>query len=256
MEVLSSLEGLQALSYGMEDTTLLPLQDYAIPDSNLYKQIEDDLNAGWDNLIVPIGEAVLDYAGGRLTLDGLVAAIDGSQHLLFDDDSIIYTTLTEKLDTDDCTRLVGICLSQASGADLALISENRWYKTENGYGGLDTHGISGSLFPMPIKDQEMVSILPTGWRGNIETVTFTGARIKELLETGYEKNGLSFPYQLVTPDGMTLDDDTVYTAVICGVTDEVAVEGNLTDTGILGLDAMKEYLGRSDTLSKDDLRWE
>lgn len=256
MEVLSSLEGLQALSYGMEDTTLLPLQDYTIPDSNLYKQIEDDLNAGWDNLIVPIGEAVLDYAGGRLTLDGLVAAIDGSQHLLFDDDSIIYTTLTEELDTDDCTRLVGICLSQASGADLALISENRWYKTENGYGGLDTHGVSGSLFPMPIKDQEMVSILPTGWRGNIETVTFTGARIKELLETGYEKNGLSFPYQLVTPDGMTLDDDTVYTAVICGVTDEVAAEGNLTDTGILGLDAMKEYLGRSDTLSKDDLRWE
>lgn len=84
----------------------------------------------------------------------------------------------------------------------------------------------------------------------------TGARIKELMETGYIREGLSFPYQVVTPEGMTLEDDAAYTVAICGVTDEVAAEGNLTDTGILGLDAMKEYLSQFKTLSKGDLIWE
>lgn len=265
MELMSSLEGMQALTTGTEDTTLLPLREYDIPVSNYYKQIEADLNAamtapfiyaGWDNLIVPVGEAMLDYIRGDATLDELIEAIDGSQHLLFDDDTITFTTTTEELDTDDCAKLVGICFGKASGADLALVSENQWYKTENGYGGLDIYGISGSLFLMPIKDQEIVSILPTGWRGDIQTVTFTGARIKELLETGYVRNDLTFAYQLVMPEGMTLEDDVTYTAVICGVTDEVADEGNLTDTGIVGLDAMKEYLSQFKTLSKEDLRWE
>lgn len=122
---------------------------------------------------------------------------------------------------------------EAAGCDLALVSENQWYKTEGGYGGLDIDGVSGSIFPMPIKDQEIVAILPTGWRGNIETVTLTGARIKELMETGYIREGLSFPYQVVTPEGMTLEDDAAYTVAICGVTDEVAAEGNLTDTGVV-----------------------
>lgn len=59
MELISSVEGLQTLTIGTEDTTLLPLRDYVIPETNYYKQIENDLNAGmtapfiyagWDNL--------------------------------------------------------------------------------------------------------------------------------------------------------------------------------------------------------------
>ncbi len=265
MEVMSTLEGMQALTTGTENTVLLPLQDYTIPESNYYKQIEDELNAGmtapfiyagWDNAIVPVGEAMLEYIRGELTLDDLAGAVDDSQHLLFDDDSITFTTATEKLDTDDCARLVGICFGKASGADLALVSENQWYKTDSGYGGLNADGVSGEMFPMPIKDQEIVAILPTGWRGNIETVTLSGRRIRELAETGYEREGLTFPYQMVTPEGMKLEDDATYTVAVCGVTDEVAAEGNLTDTGILGLDAMKEYLSQFETLSKDNLIWE
>lgn len=266
MELMSSLEGMRALSAGAEDTTLLPLQDYVIPETSYYKQIEDDLNsgmtapfiyAGWDNLIVTIGNTVLDYIRGVATLDDIVEAFDGNQYLLNDNAAITFTTLTEELDTDACAKLVGIALGKASGADLSLISKNKWYKTENGYGGLDTRGVSGSLFAMPITDQEITSILPTGWGRNIETVTLTGARIKELVESGYEKNEeMSFPYELVTPEGLTLEDDNTYTAVICGVTDEVAEEGRLTDTGILGLDAMTDYLSQFETLSKSDLTWE
>jgi len=265
MEVLSSLEGMSALTTGFEDSTLLPLQDYTIPETSYYKQVEDDLAAGmtapfiyagWDNLIVPTGDVMLEYIKNEATLDDVINAFDNNQHLAGNGDAIAYTRVTETLNTGDCARLVGICFGEASGADLALVSENRWYKTEKGYSGLDTDGVSGSLFAMPITDQEIVSILPTGWRGNIQTVTLTGKRIQELLEIGYEKDNLSFPYQLVAPEGLTLENDKTYTAVICGVADNVAEEGNLTDTGILGLDAMKDYLSQYKTFSKADLLWE
>lgn len=265
MEVLSSVEGMMALTSGYEDSTLLPLQDYTIPETSYYKQIEDDLNAGmtapfiyagWDNLIVPVGEVMLDYIKDKATLDDVIQSFDDNQVLLNDDETAIVTTTTEELDTDACAKLVGISFGKASGADLALVSKNKWHKGANGYGSLNLHGVSGSLFPMGIKDQEIVSILPTGWRGNIETVTLTGKRIKELMESGYEMGDLSYPYELVTPENMEIEDDTTYTVAICGVSDAVAKEGNLTDTGILGLDAATEYLSQFKTLSESDLVWE
>lgn len=265
LEVLSSVEGMAALTSGYEDSTLLPLQDYTIPETSYYKQIEDDLNsgmtapfiyAGWDNLIVPIGETMLDYIRDDATLDDVIQTFDDNQILLKDDESITITTTTEELDTDACAKLVGISFGKASGADLALVSKNKWYKSANGYGALNLYGVSGSLFPMGIKDQEIVSILPTGWRRNIETVTLTGKRIEELMESGYEMGDLSYPYELVTPKDMEIEDDTTYTVAICGVSDDVAKEGNLTDTGILGLDAATEYLSQFKTLSESDLVWE
>ena len=265
MEVLSTVEGLSALTAGYEDSTLLPLQDYEIPESSYYKEIEDDLNAGmtapfiyagWDNLIVTTGEAVLSYIQGTATIEDVVKAFDGNQHLLFDDNAGAVTTAAEELDTDACARLVGIAFGKAANADLSLISKNKWYPVDGGYTDLDQDGVSGSIFPMAVHDQEITAILPTGWRGNIKTVTLTGKRIQELAESGYDKDGMLFPYELVTPESLTIDDDTTYTAVICGVNDAVAEEGTLTDTGIRGLDAATDYLSQFKTLSKSDLIWE
>lgn len=266
IDVLSTVEGLTSLNATYSDTSLLPLKDYVIPETSYYKQVEDELNAGltapfiysgWENLIVPIGNTVLDYIKGNATLDDVIDAFDENQHLLTDNSPAIYTTVNEKIDTDDCARLVGICFARASGADLALISKNKWYR-EDVETDLNSAGVSGALFALPVTDQEITTILPTGWRGNIETVSLTGKRIKELVEFGYDRSGSgnTFPYELVTPEGMTIDDDTTYTAVICGVTDDVAEEGDLTDTGILGLTAAEEYLGQFETLSRKDIRWE
>ena len=118
-------------------------------------------------------------------------------------------------------------------------------------------GVNGSLFAIPLTDQEITSILPTGWKNTIQTVTLSGERIKELEKTGYDRNGDGnpFPYELVTKEGMVLEDDTMYTVVICGATDEVQTEGNLQDSGVVGLDAMKEYLSSFKTLSKADIIW-
>ena len=44
--------------------------------------------------------------------------------------------------------------------------------------------------------------------------------------------------------------------MICGVSNEAAQGGNITDTGILGLTAAGEYLSQFETLLKKDIRWE
>ena len=79
-----------------------------------------------------------------------------------------------------------------------------------------------------------------------------------MVEEGYnyKDEGRYYPYQIVTKEGFTINDDTTYTVAICGATDAVRKEGNVKDTGILGLTAMKEYLEQFDTFSEKDIIWE
>ena len=266
MEVLSTVEGMQALNSKFADTSLLPLKDYQVKSDGMYADIEDELNSGasapfiysgWDNLIVPIGETVISFTRGEATLDDVVKAFDDNQHLAWDNSSQVYTSVTQKIGTDACARLVGISFAEATGADMALISKNKWYKISDA-GDLNLDGVSGALFPLPVTDEELTSILPTGWRGNVKTVTLTGARVKELAEKGYDRDGTGehpFPYELVTPDGFEIDDDATYTVVIAGATSEVQKEGNIVDTGVLGLDAARAYVSQFDTLTENDISW-
>lgn len=267
MEVLSTVEGKQALNSLYSDTSLLPLKDHTVNSNGYYADIQDQINSGatapliyngWENIIVAIGESMISFVTGESTLDDVVSTIDGNQHLIWDNSTQYYTTVTQKIDTKHCSKLVGICFAEASGADMALISMNKWYRMDDS-GDLNLDGMSGAPFPLPVSDQEITSILPTGWRQNIQTVTLTGKRVKELAETGYDRSGDGehpFPYALVTPEGFVIDDDAVYTVAIAGVTDEVAEEGSKTDTGILGLDAAREYFSRFDHISEKDIIWE
>lgn len=261
MEVLSTVEGMQALNKDYANTSLLPLKDYNVNPDGLYADAEEDLNNGytapfiydgWDNMIAPLGETMQSYISGDISLKDVMKAFDEDQKLLTDNASETYTTVTETLDTDECAKLVGICLAQASGADLSLISKNKWYKDG---GDLNMDGVSGELYAIPVTDIEITSVFPTGWNGTIQTVTLTGKRVKELAEQGYDKNGFKYPYELVTKEGFKIDDDAKYTVAICGVSDAVAKEGKVTDTKILGLKAAEDYFGQFKTLSKKDIVW-
>ena len=261
MEVLSTVEGMQALNKDYANTSLLPLKDYTVNPDGFYADAEEDLNNGytapfiydgWDNMIVPVGETMQSYINGDISLDDVMTEFDEDQKLLTDNASETYTTVTETLDTDECAKLVGICFAQASGADLSLISKNKWYKDG---GDLNMDGVSGALYAIPVTDIEITSVLPTGWKGTIKTVSLTGKRVKELAEQGYDKDGFVYPYELVTKEGFEIADDETYTVAVCGVSDAVAEEGNLTDTEILGLKAAEDYLGQFETLSAKDIIW-
>ena len=267
MEVLCTVEGMQALSYNSSADVLIPLKDYVVSEDSIYKSLEDAINngyvapyiyVGWENMAVDIGNKMFSFMRGECDANDVAAEIDADQHLLTDNTELVYTTVTEEIDIDDCAKLTGICFAQASGADVALVSSNQWFDMD-GDTAMNTRGVQCPLYAMPITDEQITAMLPTGWTGTIQTVTLTGARIKELAETGYDKfedGEHLFPYHLIMPDGFTLDDDATYTAVICGASKEVQEEGNVQDTGIVGLDAMHDYLSQFETLSAADLVWE
>ena len=266
MEVLSTVKGINSLDPTQASSRLLPLKDATVDEGNYYYTVVDDLNnghtanfiyTGWENVIVELGEKMIDFVKGDATLDDVVRCFDENQYRITENKPVSYTTVTETIGPEDCARAVGIAFAQATGSEAALISLNAWVNDSEVY-TMNDKGVSGALFPLPVGDQEITSILPTGWNRNIETVTLTGKRIKELAETGfnYKDEGHFYPYVLVTKDGAELDDNTSYTIPICGVTEEVGTEGNLTDTGILGLDAAKEYFSQFEALSAKDIKWE
>lgn len=265
MEIMSTVEGLDALNTNFRNSSLAPLKDAPVVEGNYYQDILEQVNAGytapfiyagWDNAIVADGNEMISFIRGEVDLDHVIATLDENQKLITDNSSQVITTVTENISTEDCARLTGIVFTKASGADFALISLDKWFPENHGDG--NKNGVSGKLFALPATEQEITAFLPTGWRGNIETYTLTGKRVKELLDTGYDykDQGFFYPYQLVAKDGFTIDDNATYTVVICGATDAVKEEGNVQDTGILGLTAMDDYMGQFDTFSAQDIRWE
>lgn len=80
--------------------------------------------------------------------------------------------------------------------------------------------------------------------GTLQTSNLTGAKIKEMAKEGCDRNGNGYPYPyvLLTKDGTDLEDEKEYTVVICGFSKGMEDELNQQDTGIVGLDAAKEYL--------------
>ena len=266
LEVLSTEEGMAALNGAMPTTSLAPLKDVAPVEGTYYSpKVLEQINAGytapfvyagWENAIVADGEAMISFIRGESGLDQVIAALDENQKLITDNSDQIITMVTETISNEDCARLVGIVFAEASGADLALISVDKWFPENHDDG--NRYGVCGQLYALPTTEQEITSILPTGWRGNIETYTLTGSRIRALAGQGYDykDRGDYFPYHLITRDGFTLQENKLYTVVICGATDAVREEGKVQDTGILGLDAMKTYLRQFDTFSAADISWE
>lgn len=266
MEVLSTTEGMQSLDPTQVNSRILPLKDEDVSDESYYADVVDDLNSGhtasfiysgWENIVVVLGEKMIDYINGNAELKDVIQCMDENQHLITDDETTYYTKVKEKLDMNDCAKLVGICFGQAVDADAALISTDPWMEDLDAQ-DMNQDGVSGALFELPVSDQEITSILPTGWRDNIQTVTLTGKRIKELAKTGYERSGnsVAFPYVMVSKEGTELKDTDTYKVVICGATDEVKKEGNIQDSGVLGLEAAEKYFAQFKTLSKKDIVWE
>ena len=266
MEVLSTTEGMEALNGAVSASALAPLKDASVVENSYYTQdILDQINAGytapfvyagWEDMLVSDGEEMIKFVRGEADLEQLISTVDDNQKMLEDNSSQVVTTVTETISTEDCARLVGSVFAKSSNADLALVSMDKWFADNHKDGNSD--GVAGQLFALPVTDLEITSILPTGWNGNIETYTLSGKRIKELVDEGYnyKDEGRYYPYQLVTKEGFAIDDDGTYTVAICGATDAVRKEGDVKDTGILGLTAMKEYLGQFNTFSAKDITWE
>ena len=54
---------------------------------------------------------------------------------------------------------------------------------------------------------------------------------------------------------MQLDAGKTYQVAICGVSDRLAAETTVTDSGVVGMDAAKAFFGAYTTISRADTAW-
>lgn len=262
MRVLSTVEGSSALIPAKTlKCSLLPFKD-AKADDTYYADVADVLNAGntapfiysgWENTIVTTGTKMLDFIKGDATMEDVIRQMDEDQDSVVNNTPDTITTVTEELSREDCAMLVGRCFAQATGSDLALVSLSTWIPgnpTDQNH-----HGVAAKLYAKGITDYDLSVILPTGWNRTIQTVTLTGQQINDLLATGYDAygNGKGYPYVMASP--VQPEADKTYQVAICGVSDQLAAEADVVDSGVVGMDAAKAFFGAYTSISRADTAW-
>lgn len=262
MRVLSTVEGSSALIPAKTlKCSLLPFKD-AKADDTYYADVADVLNAGntapfiysgWENTIVTTGTKMLDFIKGDATMEDVIRQMDEDQDSVVNSTPDTITTVTEELSQEDCAMLVGRCFAQATGSDLALVSLSTWIPgnpTDQNH-----HGVAAKLYAKGITDYDLSVILPTGWNRTIQTVTLTGQQINDLLATGYDAygNGKGYPYVMASP--VQPEADKAYQVAICGVSDQLAAEADVVDSGVVGMDAAKAFFGAYTSISRADTAW-
>ena len=60
---------------------------------------------------------------------------------------------------------------------------------------------------------------------------------------------------LVNPENLKLEEGKTYQVAISGISEKLASEPEVPDSGIVGLDAAKDFLGKFKTLSEADAEW-
>ena len=262
MRVLSTVEGSSALIPAKTlKSSLLPFKD-AKAEGTYYADVADALNAGntapfiysgWENTIVTTGTKMLDFIKGDATMEDVIRQLDEDQDSVVNNAPDTITTVTEELSQEDCAMLVGRCFAQATGSDLALVSLSTWIPgnpTDQNH-----HGVAAKLYAKGITDYDLSVILPTGWNRTIQTVTLTGQQINDLLATGYDAygNGKGYPYVMASP--VQPEADKAYQVAICGVSDQLAAEADVVDSGVVGMDAAKAFFGAYTSISRADTAW-
>lgn len=266
IEVLSTVEG-QNSFYNANMTYISSLRDWEIDPSSPYADCLDDMRnghtapllyTGWEGILAKAGENILGYLNGECTKEEVLQTMDNLRDEWLSKGAHVYSEVDRKYDQKETAQLVAKIFGEAVGADCALMSMNA---AIDNCAIQNADGINGFIMPLPLTDERIVSILPTGWNGNIQTLTLKGSQIKEFAQKGYkiEANGKSavFPYELIVKGGKELSDDTEYTVVVCGADEELKTAGNIKDSGIQGLQAFKDFFDNNGNppLSEELLKW-
>lgn len=205
---------------------------------------------GWENVIIPIGNECLKWCAGISTGEKVISVMNSAVSDSLNDRLHFHAEVTEDLTTEETAKLVGTAFAKSAGADCALISLGDYHD-----GKENEFGVNGHLFDSYITDDDISMINPYGWVETIKTFELSGKEIKKLAADGFDlySDGMPFPYVLTVSGDDNLSDDRIYTAVICGYTDEIQLKGKMKDTKIKGMDSIRDYLTDLGTVGKKNI---
>ena len=262
LEVLSSTEGYMAVN-GEKSSNMCSVKDFEVSEDSFYAEAVHSVSrghsmnmvyTGWEDYLVPFGEAVFDWIRGSGSADKAFEILDETKRSIQTSGTTYYATVTEELDTVQAAQLSGQMFMEATGADAALISYNVYSPDVPALMG-NSFGANGRILKGRMSEENITIFLPTGWYDTLRTAELDGSRIKKLATEGCDTRGTGFyfPYVLLTADGKMPEDDKIYKVVLCGLSKSEEETMNITDTGIVGLDAAKEYLLNAGEISSETL---
>lgn len=265
LEVMSTSEGYNAI-FGEKSTAICSIKDFKLSEDSPYAEAVAAINNGyyspliyngWEELIVPFGEAMREMVRGNITGTEALKILDDAKREVQKQGSVtIYANVTEELDTKQAAQLYGQIHMKATNADAALVTYNVYYEGVDSFLE-NSYGTNGRILTGPMTEEDIVSVSPTGWNMTLETIDLTGAEINKLAVDGFDMygDGVIYPYVFLTKDGKPLELDKTYKLVISGVTYDLVDTLEVEDTGMLGLDAAEEYfldVGEVSTKTLDD----
>ncbi len=212
---------------------------YILSVGRYYGDIADAINAGntapliysgWENTLVTTGTKMLEYMQDKAAIEDVVKQLENDQESVVNNKPEVITTTTEVISQENCAKLVGRCFAQATDSDLALVSLGTWI-SGNGL-NQNNDGVSSKMYAKDITVDDLSAIISTGWSRTIQTVSLTGKQIRDLYKEGYDAvgTGNNYPYVMVSP--MKLEDDKTYQVAISGISEKLASEAEVTDSGI------------------------
>lgn len=210
----------------------------------------------WELYTADIGMETLELMKGNIDETTFIKRLDEIQKNVVAGDGGVkkLADVQEDLTKQELAQLVGTCFAKATGADCALISIGDFH----GHGYENNKGVNAKLYSSVTLDKNVVCTFnPLGWTNTIKLMTLTGADIKQYAAEGFFKTGdeTPFEYVLVTKDGAVLDDNTTYTVACVIEYGDRATKGNLSDSGVVGQDALVKYIEQLGTISKETIKW-
>lgn len=218
MEFLSTAEGQRLLN--SSNDFISPLETSEISEDSMSYEVKELINSGntiplvytgWDDLIVPMADALYSMIEGEKTVEETIQAFDDARDKWLEEGVDSLGTVPEYINVDDTAKLVGISLVKGTEADVALVSKMKFYGFEEE--NLNRCGIGCGIYPGEFIMDRLRTIVPARAYCVVE---MTGADIKERFKTGcnlYNK-GNYYDYVMAVCNDMELEDEKSYKVIL------------------------------------------
>lgn len=283
MEWLATPEGMSYMHTGNADIMPLVAADNE-HTAKIYKEVwEANLNGmkgpmlytGYEDIIVPASEFIMDAMRNRTSLDGLVELIDAEhQKKLHAPEAASLGAIAERFSHDETVQLMAEVLQSAGLSDITLVSSGDKVNNIVNYAG-----VHGNLYEGYIYSGTINICLPGGGQNNpVQILSLTGAQIIDLIENGktisddmeegknavfrYFWAGMTVDMEKGKVNTITLDKGTVfspesvYTVAFSqgDYSEEIEASGNPVAAGVGCQDLFKKYLENNDQISPSILK--
>lgn len=265
MSFLSTEEGMSTLAT-MEDNYVSPLKNTTISENSPFYEVHDVLQnghtstlayAGYEPVIVGVGEKVQDWVAGKCNGTDVLALMDQLQSDYLENQGIpAIATASQDFTQEETAQLQADAFRKAAGTDIGLVSLGGYHN-----GVENRSGVCGRIFQGNISHDIVPGLVPANYNEPVCILTLSGKEIKKMLEIGYAagEGEEGFPYipagitvikdkdgsvrEIIFEDGSAFEDTAYYTVAVDegDYSDQIGELGKVQITELVTVEVVRDY---------------